>query len=208
MGAYHRAADPAGASPAAAKRRVAIRERDQRRDDRQESTFSAARAAASRRERCGPPEGFAVLPRSTVHDYLGLWNWDRHAGSASASCALCRPQVLPSILYDKPRASEAELRSHYLFEDRFGRPGKGNDKGKVEGIPAGRPMQGSGTSMINTHLEACCAKRWADSHDQTVGEWNGIERLPAALTSARGGLALSITPPRFGFAMPAMSTRC
>ena len=22
----------------------------------------------------------------------------------------------------------------YLFEDRFGRPGKGNDKGKVEGI--------------------------------------------------------------------------
>ncbi len=24
-----------------------------------------------------------------------------------------------------------ELQSHYLFEDRFGRPGKGNDKGKV-----------------------------------------------------------------------------
>jgi transposase len=28
----------------------------------------------------------------------------------------------------------AELQSHYLFEDRFGRPGKGNDKGKVEGL--------------------------------------------------------------------------
>ena len=27
-----------------------------------------------------------------------------------------------------------ELQSHYLFEDRFGRPGKGNDKGKVEGL--------------------------------------------------------------------------
>ena len=27
-----------------------------------------------------------------------------------------------------------ELQSHYLFEDRFGRPGKGNDKGKVEGM--------------------------------------------------------------------------
>ena len=27
-----------------------------------------------------------------------------------------------------------ELVSHYLFEDRFGRPGKGNDKGKVEGM--------------------------------------------------------------------------
>jgi transposase len=28
----------------------------------------------------------------------------------------------------------AELQSHYLFRDRFGRPGKGNDKGKVEGM--------------------------------------------------------------------------
>jgi transposase len=28
----------------------------------------------------------------------------------------------------------AELQSHYLFEDRFGRPGKGNDKSKVEGL--------------------------------------------------------------------------
>ena len=55
-----------------------------------------------------------------------------------------------SILYDNARIAVAtgilgdgkrqrtrvcsELRSHYLFEDRFGRPGKGNDKGKVEGI--------------------------------------------------------------------------
>jgi len=28
----------------------------------------------------------------------------------------------------------SELVSHYLFSDRFGRPGKGNDKGKVEGL--------------------------------------------------------------------------
>ena len=28
----------------------------------------------------------------------------------------------------------AELQSHCLFLDRFGRPGKGNDKGKVEGL--------------------------------------------------------------------------
>jgi transposase len=27
-----------------------------------------------------------------------------------------------------------ELVSHYLFQDRFGRPGKDNDKGKVEGL--------------------------------------------------------------------------
>ena len=54
-----------------------------------------------------------------------------------------------SILYDNTRLAVArilgdgrrkrtrvfsELVSHYLFEDRFGRPGKGNDKGKVEGL--------------------------------------------------------------------------
>ena len=54
-----------------------------------------------------------------------------------------------SILYDNTKLAVArilgdgkrqrtrvftELQSHYLFEDRFGRPGKGNDKGKVEGL--------------------------------------------------------------------------
>src|ERR1700720_4564443 len=54
-----------------------------------------------------------------------------------------------SILYDKTKLAVAhllgdgtrqrtkvfsELQSHYLFADRFGRPGKGNDKGKVEGL--------------------------------------------------------------------------
>ena len=57
--------------------------------------------------------------------------------------------VLQSILYDNTKLAAArilgdgrrkrtraftELQSHYLFEDRFGRPGKGNDKGKVEGL--------------------------------------------------------------------------
>lgn len=28
----------------------------------------------------------------------------------------------------------AELQSHYLFKDKFGRPAKGNDKGNVEGM--------------------------------------------------------------------------
>ncbi len=40
------------------------------------------------------------------------------------------------ILEDEKRQRTrtfAELQSHYLFEDRFGRPGKGNDKGNVEG---------------------------------------------------------------------------
>ena len=57
--------------------------------------------------------------------------------------------VPQSILYDNTRLAVArilgdgrrkraqafiELQSHYLFEDRFGRPAKGNDKGKVEGM--------------------------------------------------------------------------
>src|SRR5260370_36190068 len=54
-----------------------------------------------------------------------------------------------SILYDNTKLAVArilgdgtrkktqafsELQSHYLFAERFGRPGKGNDKGKVEGL--------------------------------------------------------------------------
>jgi transposase len=57
--------------------------------------------------------------------------------------------VPQSILYDNTKIAVAhilgdgkrqrtrgfaELQSHYLFWDRFGRPGKGNDKGKVEGL--------------------------------------------------------------------------
>ena len=54
-----------------------------------------------------------------------------------------------SILYDNTKLAVAQilgdgkrersrmfstLQSHYLFEDKFGRPGKGNDKGKVENL--------------------------------------------------------------------------
>ena len=57
--------------------------------------------------------------------------------------------VPQSVLYDNTRLAVArilgdgrrkrtraftELQSHNLFEDQFGRPGKGNDKGKVEGM--------------------------------------------------------------------------
>ncbi len=57
--------------------------------------------------------------------------------------------VPQSILYDNTKLAVAkilgdgtrkratlfaELQSHYLFRDRFGRPGKGNDKGNVEGM--------------------------------------------------------------------------
>ena len=74
----------------------------------------------------------------------------------------------------------AELQSHYLFEDRFGRPGKGNDKGKVEGlvgyarrnflvpIPAFESFE-----ALNAHLLECCRRRMAErlrGHDGTIGE--------------------------------------
>ena len=59
-----------------------------------------------------------------------------------------------------------ELQSHYLFEDRFGRPAKGNDKGKVEGmvgyvrrnflvpIPSFESFD-----ALNAHLELRCLER-------------------------------------------------
>jgi transposase len=73
-----------------------------------------------------------------------------------------------------------ELQSHYLFEDRFGRPGKGNDKGKVEGLVgyARRnfmvpiPVFDS-FEALNAHLLECCRKRQADTlrgHEGTIGE--------------------------------------
>ena len=104
--------------------------------------------------------------------------------------------VPQSILYDNTTIAVArilgdgkrqrtrvfgELQSHYLFTDRFGRPGKGNDKGKVEGlvgyarrnflVPV--PVFDS-FEALNAHLLESCRKRLADrlrGHDgKTIGE--------------------------------------
>jgi transposase len=83
----------------------------------------------------------------------------------------------------------AELQSHYLFLDRFGRPGKGNDKGKVEGLVgyARRnflvpiPTVASFTAL-NAHLERRCLDRLSDrvrGHAESIGE--RLERDLAAL---------------------------
>lgn len=100
-----------------------------------------------------------------------------------------------SILYDNTKLAVARicrdgkrertraftgLVSHCLFDDRFGRPGKGNDKGKVEGlVKNGRrrfmtpvPVAAS-FDELNERLEAACLKdqdRTAGRHSETIGE--------------------------------------
>src|SRR5206468_4957514 len=89
--------------------------------------------------------------------------------------------VPKSVLYDNTRIAVArilgdgkrqrtrvfsELQSHYLFGDRFGRPGKGNDKGKVEGL-AGYARRNflvpipdvPSFAALNVHLEQRCLER-------------------------------------------------
>lgn len=73
-----------------------------------------------------------------------------------------------------------ELQSHYLFTDRFGRPGKGNDKGKVEGLVGyarrnwmvPKPEAPDFTTF-NAKLLARSIERKGDvlrGHTQTIGE--------------------------------------
>ncbi len=74
----------------------------------------------------------------------------------------------------------SELQSHYLFQDKYGRPGKGNDKGKVEGlvryarrnfmvpIPSHESWE-----AFNAALEDRCRRRQDDvlrGHSETIGE--------------------------------------
>ena len=100
-----------------------------------------------------------------------------------------------SILYDNTRLAVArilgdgrrqrtrvfsELVSHYLFEDRFGRPGKGNDKGKVEGLVgyARRNFLVPVPSFpsfdaLNAYLEERCLERLGRQlrgHKETIGQ--------------------------------------
>ena len=73
-----------------------------------------------------------------------------------------------------------ELQSHYLFEDRFGRPGKGNDKGKVEGMVGYTrrnflvPVPSFDSfEALNIHLEERCLERMEAKlrgHAETIGE--------------------------------------
>ena len=60
---------------------------------------------------------FGGVPRSVLYDNTKL--------------AVAR--ILPDGTRERTRPF-TRLVSHYAYKDRFGRPGKGNDKGKVEGL--------------------------------------------------------------------------
>ena len=118
--------------------------------------------------------------------------------------------VPQSILYDNTKIAVARilgngkrertraftaLQSQYLFTDRFGRPGKGNDKGKVEGlvkfarrnfmVPLPRAAD---FERLNEQLHECCLRRQEDHagrHRETIGErlmrdTAALRDLPAA----------------------------
>ena len=60
---------------------------------------------------------FGAVPQSILYD--------------NDKCLVAR--ILPDGLRQRTKSFSGFL-SHYLIEDRYGRPGKGNDKGKVEGM--------------------------------------------------------------------------
>ena len=115
-----------------------------------------------------------------------------------------------SILYDNLKLAVAKicgdgtraftaLLSHYLFADRFGRPGKGNDKGKVEAlVKSGRrqfltpvPIAES-YDALNAKLAADCRARQAECsgrNSETIGA-----RLQADLAAFRELPAVPFEP--------------
>ena len=138
--------------------------------------------------------------------------------------------VPQSILYDNTRLAVArilgdgrrkrtraftEVQSHYLFDDRFGRPGKGNDKGKVEGmvgyvrrnflvpVPSFESFD-----ALNAHLEQQCLKRMdaqLRGHTETIGQrmerdLEALLKLPSAPYDAcdkQGGRVNSLSLVRY-----------
>nr|WP_319567042.1 IS21 family transposase [Cohaesibacter marisflavi] len=118
--------------------------------------------------------------------------------------------VPQSILYDNDRCLVSKIEpdgtrlratlfsallSHYLFRDRYGRPGKGNDKGNVEGM-VGYTRRNHMVPIphfpdwesFNADLEAQCSARQAHilrGHKETIGErlradLSAMSPIPAA----------------------------
>lgn len=103
-----------------------------------------------------------------------------------------------SVLYDNDRCLVSKIQpdgtrvratqfsgllSHYLFRDRYGRPGKGNDKGNVEGM-VGYVRRNHMVPIphfpdwesFNAYLEEQCRARQGDTlrgHTEMIGVQTG-----------------------------------
>jgi len=116
--------------------------------------------------------------------------------------------VPQSILYDNTKIAVAkilgngkrhrtkgfsELQSHYLFEDKFGRPAKGNDKGNVEGmvgysrrhfmvpLPIGAGAGADFNALNAKLLDVCIKRQQARLRGQTETIAERMKRDTAAL---------------------------
>ena len=99
---------------------------------------------------CEPSHTSAACPRGSLYD----------------NSKIAVAKILGSEERQKDASAFSELQSYYLFADKFGRPAKGNDKGKVEGlvgyarrnfmVPIPRV---SSWEELNTRLEAESRKR-------------------------------------------------
>jgi transposase len=131
----------------------------------------------------------------------------------NAAFAFFFGRVPQSMLYDNTRLVVArilgdgtrqrtrtftELQSHYLFADRFGRPGRGNDKGKVEElvgyarrnflVPVPRVES---LTALNHHLETRCRERQSArlrGHEEHI--------LACQMRLGSRNLAQTAAPPR------------
>ena len=109
----------------------------------------------------------------------------------------------------------SELQSHYVFAERFGRPGKGNDKGKVEGlvgfirrnflVPV---PQAESLEALNERLLADCRRRQDDrlrGHAETIGErlardlacCHGLPAVPYDACDKQAGRVSSLSLVRY-----------
>lgn len=142
-----------------------------------------------------------AYPRATTEAWLDGHN---HAfaffGAVPQSIVYDNDKCLVSkIMSDGTRrltASFSAFLSHYLVQDRYGRPGKGNDKGKVEGMVGYMrrtfmvPVPSFASfAAFNDYLEEACRKRQKDilpGHKASI-----TERLQADLSAMQ---SLPATP--------------
>ena len=118
--------------------------------------------------------------------------------------------VPQSILYDNTKIAVAkilgdgkrlrtqafaELQSHYLFEDKFGRPARGNDKGNVEGLVGYSrrhfmvplPIAHDFDALNATLLDGCIKRQRARLRGETETIAQRLQRDTAALRALPHG---------------------